>query len=165
MQARLIIAICLLGTAPAWAAEQGGCDKFKWPADKAIAVLSAPDRAKMASGGELQIPAAAILELKRHTKAELPMAPERKPREGSFAGFVSFKGPSKAGVYTVNLSSRAWIDVVQNDKRLNSIDHSGATSCNGMRKSVKYDLSAGPLVVQVSDVNDASISLAVLPAD
>ncbi len=165
MQARLIIAICLLGSAPAWAAEQGGCDKFKWPADKAIAALSAHDRAKIASGSALQIPAAAMLELKRHTKAELPTAPERKPKEGSYAGFVSFKAPSKAGSYTVNLSSRAWIDVVQNNERLKSIDHSGATSCNGMRKSVKYDLSAEPFVVQVSDVNDASISLAVLPAD
>lgn len=165
MQARLIIAICLLGSAPGWAAEPGGCDKFKWPADKAIVALTAQDRAMIASGAELQIPAAGILELKRHTKADMPLAPERKPREGSFAGFVSFKTLPKAGEYTVNLSSRAWIDVAQNNERLKSVDHSGATSCKGMRKSVKYNLSAGPVVVQISDVSEASISLAVLPAD
>lgn len=165
MHARLIIALSLLSSAPAWAAEQGGCDKFKWPVDQTRAALAAQDRTRIASGDGLQIPTAATLDLKRHTKAGLPISPERKPREGSFAGFVSFKAPPKAGAYTVNLTSRAWIDVVQNDVRLKPIDHSGATSCKGLRKSVKYDLSAGPFVVQVSDVTDASISLVVLPVD
>ena len=53
MYARLIVALTLLGSAPAWAAEPSGCDKFKWPIDKERAALTAQDRLKIASGADL----------------------------------------------------------------------------------------------------------------
>ena len=54
MRAPLIIALVLLGTAPALAAEEpSGCDKFKWNIDRERAALTAPDRIKLASGGDL----------------------------------------------------------------------------------------------------------------
>jgi hypothetical protein len=44
----------LFGAAPAWAAEEpSGCDKFKWPIERERAALTAPDRAKLVSGGQL----------------------------------------------------------------------------------------------------------------
>ena len=55
MYARLIVALTLLGSAPVWAAEPSGCDKFKWPIDKERAALTATDRAKAASGAELVV--------------------------------------------------------------------------------------------------------------
>jgi hypothetical protein len=54
MRAPFFIALLLLGAAPAWAAEEpSGCDKFKWPIERERAALTAPDRIKLASGGEL----------------------------------------------------------------------------------------------------------------
>ena len=54
MRTALLIALVLLGTAPAWAAEEpSGCDKFKWNIDRERAALTAPDRVKLASGAEL----------------------------------------------------------------------------------------------------------------
>jgi len=53
MIARLIVALTLLGSAPVWAAEPSGCDKFKWSIDKERAALTAQDRPKIASGGDL----------------------------------------------------------------------------------------------------------------
>jgi len=53
MRGIALIALVLFGTAPAFAAEEpSGCDKFKWPIDRERAALTAPDRAKLASGGE-----------------------------------------------------------------------------------------------------------------
>ena len=42
---------------------------------------------------------------------------------------------------------------------------SGATDCDGIRKTMRYGLSAGPFVVQVSGIKENSISIAILPAD
>jgi len=165
MRARLIVALGLLSSAPAWAAEPSGCDKFKWPIDQARAALTAQDRLKAASGDELSIPAKAILALKPSTDAKLPHPPERKTKDGTFAGFLRFKSVPKAGAYTVNLSSGAWIDVVQDGEQLKPMAFSGATDCDGIRKTVKFDLSAGPFIVQISNAAENSISLAVLPAE
>jgi len=62
MRGIALIALVLFGTAPAFAAEEpSGCDKFKWPIDRERAALTAPDRAKLASGSEqAALPATAI---------------------------------------------------------------------------------------------------------
>jgi hypothetical protein len=41
---------------------------------------------------------------------------------------------------------------------------SGATDCDGIRKTMKYELSAQPFVLQISDAKDNSLSIAILPA-
>jgi hypothetical protein len=53
MRGPLLIAL-LLCNAPAYAAEEpSGCDKFKWNIEHERAALTAPDRIKLVSGGEL----------------------------------------------------------------------------------------------------------------
>src|ERR1700744_3496542 len=101
MRAPLIPALLLLGTAPAWAAEEpSGCDKFKWAIERERAALTAPDRVKLISGGELAaLPATGMtLTLQAPGDAKLPTPPERAPREGTFAGFASVKTAPKAGL-------------------------------------------------------------------
>ncbi len=114
---------------------------------------------------DLAIPAAAILDLKTPAEAKLPTSPERKPKDGTFAGFARFQKAPKAGTYTVSLSSAAWVDVVQDGEILKPMEFSGATDCAGIRKTMKYDLAAGPFVIQVSGVTENTISLAVLPSE
>src|ERR1700710_1058364 len=115
MRAALLIVLTLRGAAPAWAAkEPSGCDKFKWNIDRERAALTAPDRVKLASGAELAaLPSTGIaLTLTAPAEAKLPTPPERAPKEGTFAGFTTFKNPPKAGLYTVSLSAGGWVDVV-----------------------------------------------------
>ena len=98
MRKSLIAASLLLVSAPAFAAEEpSGCDKFKWSIDRARAALTAPDRAKLASGSEQAAlpPTAITLALVAPTDAKLPSPPERAPKDGTFAGFTSFKGRAK----------------------------------------------------------------------
>jgi hypothetical protein len=168
MRAPLLIALVLLGAAPAWAAEEpSGCDKFKWNIDHERAALTAPDRMKLASGGELAaLPSTGItLRLSAPTEAKLPSPPECAPKEGTFAGFASLKSAPKAGLYTVSVSAGAWIDVVQDGHFLKPKAFSGATDCDGIRKTMKYEISASPFVLQISGTKDDSISIAILPSE
>jgi hypothetical protein len=168
MRAPVLAALLLLSAAPTWAAEEpSGCDKFKWNIDHERAALTAPDRAKLASGAELAaLPSTGmIMALTAPADAKLPTPPERAPKEGTFAGFASVKAAPKAGLYTISLSAGAWVDVVQDGHFLKPKAFSGATDCDGIRKTMKYELSASPLVLQISGTKEDSISIAILPAE
>jgi hypothetical protein len=168
MRKSLLIALMLLGAAPAWAAEEpSGCDKFKWNIDHERAALTAPDRVKLVSGGEIAtLPASGItLALVAPGDARLPTPPERAPKEGTFAGFTSFKTAPKAGLYTISLSAGGWVDVMQDGHFLKPKAFSGATDCDGIRKTMKYELSASPFVLQVSGTRENAISIAILPTE
>ncbi len=166
MRVLTFLAALSLGATSALAAEEpSGCDKFKWPIERERAALTAPDRVKLASGSDqAAVPSSAItLSLVTPADAKLPTPPERAPKDGTFAGFTSIK-TAKAGLYTISLSTGAWIDVVQDGHFLKPVAFSGATDCDGIRKTMKYELSAQPLVVQVSGAKDNSVSIAILPA-
>ena len=168
MRKLLLVALLAAAAAPAWAAEEpSGCDKFKWAIDHERAVLNAPDRLKLASGSELAaMPSTGItLSLVAPADARLPSPPERAPKDGTMAGFANFRIAPKAGIYTISLSAGAWVDVVQDGRFLKPKAFSGATDCDGIRKTMKYELSAQPFVLQVSGAKENSISIAILPSE
>ena len=169
MRGASILVLLLLATAvPSLAAEEpSGCDKFKWNIDHARAALTASDRAKLGSGAELDaLPASGVvLSLVVPADAKLPTPPERAPKDGTFAGFANVKAAPRAGVYTVSLSTGAWVDVVQDGHFLKPKAFSGATDCDGIRKTMKYELAAQPFVLQVSGAKENAISIAILPSD
>ncbi|MGY4317938.1 hypothetical protein ACVWW1_007265 [Bradyrhizobium sp. JR3.5] len=95
MRKSLLAASLLLASVPAFAAEEpSGCDKFKWSIDRARAALTAPDRAKLASGSEQAAlpPTAITLALVAPGEAKLPSPPERAPKDGTFSGFTQLQG-------------------------------------------------------------------------
>ncbi|MBR0794428.1 hypothetical protein JQ615_03395 [Bradyrhizobium jicamae] len=167
MRKSLLTALLLIVSVPAYAAEEpSGCDKFKWSIDHERAALTAPDRTKLASGSEqASLPSTGItLALVAPADAKLPSPPERGPKDGTFAGFTSIKA-AKAGLYTISLSAGAWVDVVQDGHFLKPKAFSGATDCDGIRKTMKYELAASPFLLQVSGAKDNSISIAILPSE
>jgi len=168
MRCALLTACLLLTAVPALAAEEpSGCDKFKWPIEHERALLTAPDRVKLVSGAELSaIPATGMtFTLVAPADAKLPSPPERAPKDGTFAGFANFKAAPKAGIYTISLSAGAWIDLVQDGRDLKPKAFSGATDCDGIRKTMKYQISASPFVLQISGARDNSLSVAILPSE
>ena len=168
MRKSLFIALTLLAAAPAMAAEEpSGCDKFKWNIDHARAALTAPDRAKLNTGSELTaVPATGVtIALVAPADAKLPTPPERAPKDGTFAGFAKFPAVAKAGSYTVSLSNGAWIDLVQDGHFVKPTAFSGATDCDGIRKTVKFDLTAAPFVLQISGARENSLSVVIQPTE
>jgi hypothetical protein len=168
VRAPLLVALTLLAAGPASAAEDpSGCDKFKWPIGRERAALTAPDRGELTSDASpAALPSTGLtLALRPPAEAGLPSPPERAPKQGTFAGFANFKSPPKAGVYTVSLSVYGWVDVVQDGHFLKPKAVSGATDCDGIRKTMKYEISASPFVLQVSGIKEDSISVAILPSE
>jgi hypothetical protein len=167
-RAALALVLALLGTTSVMAAEEpSGCDKFKWPIERERAALTAPDRAKLTSGSELPaVPATGLtLALVAPAEAKLPSPPERAPKDGTFAGFTRIAAAPKPGLYTVSLSAGGWIDVVQDGHVLKPAAFSGATDCDGIRKTMKYELGASPFVLQISGSRENAISVAILPVE
>jgi hypothetical protein len=103
--------------------------------------------------------------LRSPAEAKLPTPPERAPKDGTFAGFASITKAPKAGLYSVSLSAGGWVDVVQDGKLLKPKAFSGATDCDGIRKTMKYELSASPFVLQISGTKEDTVSISIMPAE
>ena len=168
MRAVPIVFAAWLAAVPCLAQAQNqepvGCDKFKWPLDTERAMLAGTDVPTAASGTAVAhpLPAAVSIALVAFAQAELPVAPERAPKSPeSFAGFVRFPAPPAAGIYKVTLSSEGWIDVVQDGHPVKSAGFTGALGCTGIRKSVRFDLAAQPLTIELSGVAANAIRIAI----
>jgi hypothetical protein len=164
-----LIICALIAAAPAMAAEPSGCDGFKWPIGHERAVLTGP-ATKVESGATIGVAETAVrLALGPQAEAKLPSPPERLPKEpdsiaNRFAGYVRVGNIPVAGSYTVALSAAAWLDAIQDGKALKPAAFSGATDCEGIRKVVKFDLAAGPLLLQISSVTGNEVVLMIAPA-
>ena len=166
MRALLLVALTSLAAGPAWAADEpSGCDKFKWPIQRERAALML-DRPKATSGIDIILLAPTTISFALTSIAEIrfPSPPERTPTEGTFAGFANFK-VFNAGLYTISLSKGGWVDVMQDGHFLKPKAVSGATDCDGIRKTMKYEISAIPFVLQISGTKEDSVSVAILPSE
>jgi len=155
--------LCL--SSPAVKAEDaGGCDKFKWSVARELAWFAGAPRPAV-SGDTLTLADNAFaVALKPTDAAGYVLAPERAPKPGTFGATLTISSIGKPGSYQFALSRRAWIDVIQNGVRVKSSAFSGLETCPVMHKSVRFDLSAGPLVVEISNSENDSIGLAIAPA-
>ena len=162
---RWLAAIALV-VAPglAQAQEGSGCNAFKWPLDRERAALVRTDKASLPNGGAVPYDAAITLQLQPFSSAGLPKAPERAPKSPSaFAGHFALAAPAKAGAYRITISLGGWVDVLDGGAYLHPIAFTGAKDCEGARKSMKFDLPARPLALQVSGVSGDQISVVVSP--
>ena len=167
MRRAWLLAVALLA-APSFAAadEPSGCGGFKWLVEHERAALANADKPEVGNGGALAFDAAAALKLAPLAEAGLPNAPERAPKSPrSFAGHFTLAAPAKPGVHKITISSAAWIDVIDGGKYLRPMGFTGATDCEGARKSVKFDLPPRPTTIQFSGVASGQISVIVTPGD
>jgi hypothetical protein len=167
-RASLALAAALVAALPglATADEPSGCGAFKWPIERERAALAAAGKPAIANGGALAYDQAVTLKLAPLAEAGLPRPPERATKSAqSFAGHFTLGAPAKPGAYLITLASEGWIDVVDNGAFLHPEGFSGAVACDGARKSVRFDLPARPLDIQLSGIKDAEIAIIVSPAE
>ena len=153
--------IALLG--PARAADDG-CEKFAWSLARDRAAFAATGKTVIAAGETLAaLPAGAlVIRLQQGAQASFEMPPERKPRTAQWhGGMVRLPALAKSGIYQITLSDDAWIDVIQNGRYARSVGSTGRSDCPGVRKSVRLDLDASPVVLQVSGVSPDAITIAI----
>jgi hypothetical protein len=152
------------------AAETGGCGSFAWPLATEVQWLKATDSETLTSGGKLPSPPAKAiaLTLQPVSKISFPVAPTSKRKAGAaeaFGGIVNFDAAASPGLYQVTLASNGWVDVVQNVKALHSSAHTGKSDCDGVRKSVRFDIQQGPFSIELSGIAKDAIKFAIRRAE
>ena len=159
-----LVAIALFALLGPANAVDDGCEKFAWSLARERAAFAAADKATVAVGETLAVlPAGALLiRLQPDAQASFEMPPERKPRlEQWHGGMVRLPALPKPGIYQITLSEDAWIDVIQNGRYARSVGSTGRSDCPGVRKSVRLDLDASPVVLQVSGVAPDTIAVTI----
>ena len=148
----------------AHAQEPVGCDKFKWPLDKERATLTGTDLPKIVSGTAVPFPFPPAPSPPRHrspTPSYRRRQSRRRNRPTASLDSLQVPAPKRAGSYKITVSDPAWIDVIQAGKTVKSADFSGALSCEGVRKSVKFDLAAAQFAIELSSIKADEIKLAI----
>jgi hypothetical protein len=164
MRGTLALLISMVMAGAAFAQEPVGCDKFKWPLDRERALLASATATTPGGAIEQPLTGAVKLPLAPLAEAKLPVAPGRAPKSPDLlAGFVRYAALPKSATYRVTLSEPAWIDVVQNGQEIKSSAFTGVMGCEGIRKSVKFDLNASPFVIEISGTTAHEIAIAVTP--
>lgn len=84
-----------------------------------------------------------------------------KPGGSVASGGLLSVSIATAGTYQVNLSSGAWIDLLQDGKAVLSTAHAPGPACTGIRKTVQFPLQPGRYVLQLSANADPAIQVMV----
>lgn len=173
-QSRFLMAFCgaaaLAFSSQAFADETGGCKSFAWSIATEQKWLKAADSEALKSGAKLPSPPekAMALALEPMSAVSFPVPPtgRLKPEGVVYGGVVNFDSPSSApGSYQVTLGTSGWVDVIQDGKALKSTAHSGKSDCDGVRKSVRFNLDPGPFTVEFSNIKKDAIKFAIRQAD
>ncbi len=161
MRAHVIVAtVLVLGAAPAFAADPV-CSKLAWPLDNERALLNGTVDAFPSGETRKAMPARAIsLLLKPGAGAALPVASAKPADPAKFSGYVILP-VTAAGDYLVSLSAEGWIDLVQDGTMVQSAAHTGDPNCPGLRKSVRFTLTAKPATLEISNAPADHIEIAI----
>lgn len=155
------------GTA-AEAKDMAACAAFKWPIDKERAAFENPDLEKLSSDTSKGPwgKQAFALQLKPAKDIAFPIPlPDKKNPPNTFGGTLSFAAPAAAGPYQITISNHSWIELVQDGAALKPVDHSGAKGCDGIRKSIRFNIGAAPVTLQVSGSTDETVNVSIRPVE
>ena len=167
---RLLLAFALLGAMAIPAAAEEDCTGFSFPVDTDIAWMKAADSESVEAGAKLSsLPAKAVtLKMKMTRDITLPVKSGRKKQAiggGTYSGWFEIAGLPKAGMYQISLSVDGWIDAAQNGELVQSHSFSGRPACKSVRKSVRYELGAGPVTVQVAGAPVEAVKVTIREAN
>jgi hypothetical protein len=157
MRAALIA--CVLGLLANGAAGEDGCGRFAWPVDRERELFS-DFTADVESESALPKDGVFALLLLPVSSVIYTVPPERG-RDDGLGGVVTLEWIS-AGRYQVTLSAEAWIDAVQNDRRLPMLASTSRVDCPGIRQSVQFEVSSQPLTLQFGGATVRRVTIAVL---
>ena len=160
MRARFIACVLtFLAAAPVVAAEDG-CGRFDWRVDREIELFGEGFFADVESQSALPKDGAFSMLLQPIAQVIYTVPPERG-RDDGYGGVVTLEWIA-AGRYQITLSGDAWIDAVQNDKRLPMLVSTSRDDCPGIRMSVQFDVQSVPLTLQFGGAMVRRLNISVL---
>jgi hypothetical protein len=160
MRARFLACVLtFLVAAPVVAAEDG-CGRFDWRVDREIELFGEGFYADVESQSALPKDGAFSMLLQPIAQVIYTVPPERG-RDDGYGGIVTLEWIA-AGRYQITLSGDAWIDAVQNDKRLPMLASTSRDDCPGIRMSVQFDIQSVPLTLQFGGAMVRRLNISVL---
>lgn len=147
---------------PSPAAAQDACATFKWPVTVEQALLRGGKTEVGATGRLATLPVQALdLALVAPDRVTFAVQPKRPPKPDSGNAVIAIDAIGAAGQYQVTLSDDAWVDIVQAGAGAATVDFSGVHGCAGIRKSVRFDVKAGPAILQISGSSVQRLSVVI----
>jgi hypothetical protein len=139
------------------------CREFSWSLAREQAWFAAQDLPTIESGANVAS-GAFLVKLRPMADVAYAQPPERQPRTpAAYGAAIKLAAPAKPGLYQVTQSDDAWVDVVQGGARLKSAAHTGKKGCPGLRKSLRFEIKAESLIVQISGAATDRLGLALAP--
>jgi hypothetical protein len=141
---------------------EDGCGRFAWPVDRERELFSDGFVAGVVS--ESALPRDGVFALLLQPVATvIYMVPPERGRDDGLGGQVTLEWIS-AGRYQITLSADAWVDVVQNERRLLPVAETSRADCPGIRQSIQFDVQNQPLTLQFGGAAVRRLNIAVLRA-
>ena len=160
MRARFLACVLtFLAAAPVVVAEDG-CGRFDWRVDREIELFGEGFFADVESESALPKDGAFSMLLQPVASVIYTVPPERG-RDDGYGGVVTLEWIA-AGRYQITLSGDAWIDAVQNDKRLPMRASTSRDDCPGIRMSVQFEIESVPLTLQFGGAMVRRLNVSVL---
>ena len=141
-------------------AAEDGCGRFDWRVDREIELFGEGFFADVESQSALPKDGAFSMLLQPIAQVIYTVPPERG-RDDGYGGIVTLEWIA-AGRYQITLSGDAWIDAVQNDKRLPMLVSTSRDDCPGIRMSVQFDIQSVPLTLQFGGAMVRRLNISVL---
>jgi hypothetical protein len=158
---RAVLIACVLALlAVQRAAAEDGCRQFAWPVERELELFA--DGFVVDVESESALPKDGVFSLLlQPVSSVIYLVPPERGRDDGLGGVVTLEWIS-AGRYQVTLSGEAWIDAVQNERRLPMLASTRRNDCPGVRQSVQFEVDSVPLTLQFGGATIRRLNIAVL---
>jgi hypothetical protein len=160
MRARFFACVLTFLAATPVVAAEDGCGRFDWRVDREIELFNEGFFADVESQSALPKDGAFSMLLLPIASVIYTVPPERG-RDDGYGGVVTLEWIA-AGRYQITLSGDAWVDAVQNDKRLPMVASTSRDDCPGIRMSVQFEVKSVPLTLQFGGAMVRRLNISVL---
>src|SRR3954470_15364304 len=155
----LIAGLLALLVAAGAAAQEPNCRNFSWSVGRTIDLFDEP-LPTVQSNQSLPKEGVFAIELRPVADVIYPTTPERGS-DGSWGGVITIEN-LPAGRYQIALSEDAWVEAIQDNKRLAIQASSRLRECRGVRRSVDVDVQGDPLTLQIGGAGVHRLNVAVV---
>lgn len=93
---------------------------------------------------------------------EFLVSPQERGGSVSFAGTLKFD-ITKKSTYRIITNGRPWVEIVQNNKIIDSIKHQHGDKCWGMEKVLDFPLTPGHYVIELTANGKETIKFIIIP--
>ncbi len=159
MRTALIACLFLVGGTAGAVAQEENCRNFSWSVGRTIDLFDEP-LPVVQSAQSLPKEGVFALQLRPVGDVIYQMTPERGS-DGSWGAVITLESVP-AGRYQIALSDDAWVEALQDNKRLVTYASKRSKECRGVRHSVDVDVQGDPLTLQVGGAHVRRLNIAVV---